>query len=89
MIATALQDADRRAEAIDWVRRGLVARPGDPHADRLQGLLIDLLIEVGDPDTAVAERRADFQRRPIATALQALHATATRVGLDPDYPTSG
>ena len=83
MIAAALQDAGRRAEAIDWARRGLAARPGDPHADRLRDLLVDLLIEVGDTDTAVAERRSDFQHRPTATTFQALHATATRIGLDP------
>jgi hypothetical protein len=83
MIAAALQGADRRAEAIGWARRGLAARPGDPHADRLRDLLVDLLIEAGDTGAAVAERRADFEHRPIATTFQALHATATRIGLDP------
>jgi hypothetical protein len=83
MIAAALQAADRRAEAIDWARRGLAARPGDPHADRLRDLLVDLLIEDGDTGAAVAERRSDFEHRPIATTFQALHATAVRVGLAP------
>ena len=89
MIAAALRDADRPAEAIGWARRGLAARPGDPHADRLRDLLVDLLIEAGDTRAAVAERRAEFQRRPITTTFQALHATVTRVGLDVGPVTDG
>ena len=81
MIAAALQDAGRLGEAVDWARRGLADRPTDPHGDRLRDLLVDLLIAVGDRDAAMEERRSDFQRRPIATAYRALHATTTRVGL--------
>ncbi len=83
MIAMALQAADRPSEAIDWARRGLADRSGDPHADRLRDLLVGLLIEEGDPDAAMAERRSNFERRPIATAFQALHSTAASVDLDP------
>lgn len=69
-IAAALRDAGRRAEAIDWARRGLAAGPGDPHADRLRDLLVDLLIEDGDTDGAVVERRSDFEHRQIAATFQ-------------------
>ncbi len=82
MIATALRDADRRTEAIDWARRGLAARPGDPHADRLRDLLVDLLIEDDDPD-ARGRAKIGLPAPSARHRRQALHATATRVGLDP------
>lgn len=62
-ITLALRAAGRRVEAIDWARRGLAAKPGWPHADQLRDTLVDMLLEEGSTEAALAVRRAEFQRR--------------------------
>ncbi|WP_261561974.1 tetratricopeptide repeat protein [Frankia tisae] len=81
-IVAALRDAGRPAEAIDWARRGLADHGGGSHADRLRDMLVDLQIDAGDVEAAVAVRRADFERRPTANAHRALLLTARRCAAD-------
>jgi len=83
LIAQALQENGRVEEAIDWCRRGLAARLSDPKADGLRDLLVDLLIATGASDTALQERRTEFERRPIESTYRALVATAARVDAEP------
>ncbi len=63
-IVVALRDAGRPAEAIDWARRGLAEHDGGPQGDRLGDLLVDMEIDVGELEAAVALRRDAFERRP-------------------------
>ncbi|EFC83286.1 lipopolysaccharide assembly protein LapB [Parafrankia sp. EUN1f] len=81
-IVVALRDAGRPAEAIDWARRGLAEHGGGPQEDRLRDLLVDLVIDAGDPAAAVALRRDDFERRPTVTAYRALLDTERRCAAD-------
>jgi hypothetical protein len=85
-ITLALRAADRRAEAIDWARRGLAAKPGWPHADQLRDTLVDMLLEEGSTEAALAARRAEFQRHPTATAYHHLADTAAKIQADDPTP---
>jgi hypothetical protein len=82
----ALRAAGRRAEAIDWARRGLAAKPGWPHADRLRDTLVDMLLDEGSTEAALAVRRAEFQRHPTATAYHHLADTATKTWAEDPTP---
>jgi tetratricopeptide (TPR) repeat protein len=75
-ITLALRAAGRRSEAIDWARRGLSAKPGWPRTDQLRDTLVELLLEAGDQEAALAVWRDEFQRHPTATAFHHLTATA-------------
>jgi hypothetical protein len=86
-IATVLRDDGRPADAVEWTRRGLAHHPTNPYSDRLRDLLVDLLIDLDDPDGALQERRTDYERRPITTAYCALTTTARRVSADPGQVT--
>ena len=81
-IATALRRADRTPEAIAWARRGLAEKGSWLTAERLRDLLVDLLIDVGDGSAALAERRAEFERRPTHAAYRDLIDSAARVGAE-------
>jgi hypothetical protein len=75
---------DRLALGLDLGAGGLDATPGPGHAEVARpGGLLDLLIDTGDGEAAVAERRTDFEKRPIATAYREWLTTAARVGLAP------
>lgn len=78
-ITRALRDAGRRQEAITWARRGLAAKPGWPHTDRLRDALVSMLLAEGLAEEAVRVRREEFARRPTGTAYRALVATGTHV----------
>ena len=71
-ITHALRDADRRQDAIAWARRGLTAKPGWPHTDRLRDTLVGMLLADGQPGAATEVRRDEFARHPTATAYRAL-----------------
>ncbi|WP_431681298.1 DUF6880 family protein [Kitasatospora sp. KL5] len=79
-IARALTDADRPAEAVNWARRGLAHHPGNPYSDRLRALLVNLLLDDGQPDAALDIRITEFHRHPIAATFRALAATCDRTG---------
>ena len=81
-ITAALRRADRTPEAIVWARRGLAEKGSWPNAERLRDLLVDLLIDVGEGSAALAERRAESDRRPTRAAYRDLIDTAARVGAE-------
>jgi hypothetical protein len=85
-ISLALLEAGRRQEAIAWARRGLAERPGWPHTDRLRDALVDVLLDEGDTEAAVAVRRTEFERHPTATAYRCLADTAGAVGAGDPTP---
>ncbi len=85
-ISLALLGAGRRQEAIAWARRGLAERPGWPHTDRLRAALVDVLLDDGDSEAAVAVRRTEFERHPTATAYRCLAETAGAVGAGDPTP---
>ncbi|MER5458743.1 DUF6880 family protein [Micromonospora sp. NPDC002389] len=81
-IVTVLGQAQRPAEAIDWARRGLVAHPSGYQAVALRDLLVRLLIETGEPEAAVAERRAAFDVQPTIDNFRSLLATVAETDQD-------
>jgi uncharacterized Zn finger protein len=85
-ITLALRAAGRRTEAIDWARRGLAAKPGWPHTDQLRDTLVDMLLEEGSAEAALAVRRAEFQRHPTATAYHHLADIAAKIQADDPTP---
>lgn len=74
-IVRVLAQAQRPAEAIDWARRGLAEYESGYQAAELRDLLVRLLIETGEPATAVAERRTAFDAQPTIDNLRSLLAT--------------
>ncbi len=66
-IVRVLAEAKRPAEAIVWARRGLAEYELGRQTAALRGLLVRLLIEIGEPRTAVAERRTAFDAQPTTT----------------------
>ena len=83
-IVEALQNADRREEAVGWARRGLDQHAGSPLADRLRDLLVELLLDARENAAAVAARRDEFERRPTAAAYRSLAGTVART--DAEHP---
>ncbi|MFI7081946.1 tetratricopeptide repeat protein [Micromonospora sp. NPDC049903] len=81
-IVTVLGQAQRPAEAIDWARRGLAAHPSGYQAVALRDLLVRLLIETGEPEAAVAERRTAFDVQPTIDNFRSLLATVAETDQD-------
>jgi hypothetical protein len=81
-IVCALRDAGRPAEAVDWARRGLADQGASRLADPLRDTLVDLLLNSGDGDAAVAVWRTEFERRPSGATYQALLTAARRCRAD-------
>ncbi|MFI2664183.1 DUF6880 family protein [Micromonospora carbonacea] len=81
-IVTVLAQAQRPAEAIDWARRGLAAHPSGHQAVALRDLLVRLLIETGEPEAAVAERRTAFDVQPTIDNFRSLLATVADTDRD-------
>jgi tetratricopeptide (TPR) repeat protein len=81
-IVIALRDAGRPAEAESWASRGLEI---DNHIgkDELRDASVDLLLERGADDEALALRWELFERHPIAAHYRSLRHTAERIG---DWP---
>lgn len=78
-----LRDAVRPAEAIIWARRGLAEKGGWPQSGRLRDALVGMLLDAGDIQAAMGERRAEFERNPTAAAYRALTGTARRCADEP------
>ncbi|MFJ8691284.1 DUF6880 family protein [Micromonospora wenchangensis] len=81
-IVTVLGQAERPAEAIGWARRGLTAHPSGHQAVALRDLLARLLIETGEPEAAVAERRTAFDVQPTIDNFRSLLATVAETDQD-------
>jgi hypothetical protein len=77
-----LAQAQRPAEAIGWARRGLAEYPSGYQSVELRDLLVRLLIEVGEPGAAVAERRAALDAQPTVDNLRSLLATVAETDRD-------
>ncbi|NVI89220.1 hypothetical protein [Actinomadura sp. BRA 177] len=83
-IVQVLRAAGRDAEAERWAREGL-ARDGAGHqADVLRDRLVDLLLDHGRGDEAIALRRAALEHRTMHIDYMALRKTAERAGRWPD-----
>ncbi|MFY1702980.1 tetratricopeptide repeat protein [Micromonospora sp. WMMA1923] len=87
LIARVLADADRPAEAIDWARRGLTHHPSGFQTADLRDQLVRLLIDTGDPDTAMAELWTAFHTQPTVDNLRKLLVTATDTHQDTPHTT--
>ncbi|MEV4690518.1 DUF6880 family protein [Micromonospora echinospora] len=81
-IVTVLAQAQRPAEAIDWARRGLAAHPSGHQTVALRDLLVQLLIETGEPEAAIAERRTAFDVQPTIDNFRSLLATVAETDQD-------
>jgi hypothetical protein len=82
-IVNVLRGADRPAAAIIWARRGLAEKGSWPQSGRLRDVLVDLLLDDGDTQAAMGERREEFERHPTAAAYRALTGTARRCADEP------
>ncbi|MGK3109119.1 DUF6880 family protein [Streptomyces sp. WAC05858] len=80
-IVEALRDAGRADEATTWAR-GLAAHSTSPYLPPLRDALVDLLIEAGDDQEALAVRRTAFERTPVHAVFRPLRAT-TRAARKP------
>ncbi|KUL47627.1 hypothetical protein ADL28_31980 [Streptomyces violaceusniger] len=78
-IVEALRDAGRADEATTWAR-GLAAHSTSPYLPPLRDALVDLLIEAGDDQEALAVRRTAFERTPVHAVFRPLRATTVRLG---------
>ena len=81
-IVKVLVQAKRPAEAIVWARRGLAEHDSGHQAAALRDLLVQLLIETGEPDAAVNERRTAFDAQPMIDNFRSLLTTATETDRD-------
>ena len=83
-IVKALRAAGRDADAERWAREGL-ARDGAGHqADVLRDQLVELLLDHGRGDEAIASRWAALERRTMHIDYTALRKTAELAGRWPD-----
>lgn len=81
-IVDALRDAGRAADAERWARRGLeIGNPIDK--SRLRDVYVDLLLERGATDEALALRWQVFDQHPTQPHYNDLRRTAERTG---DWP---
>ncbi|MFD1145589.1 hypothetical protein [Saccharothrix hoggarensis] len=76
-VATALRDAGRSADVVEWVRRGLVATGGRGAATRLVDLGVDECLRSGWGREAVELRRDAFLAHPTVEAYTRLRAVAS------------
>jgi hypothetical protein len=81
-IVHVLAEAKRLPEAIDWARRGLTAHESGHQSTALRDLLVRLLIDIGEPESAVAERRAAVDAQPTIGNFRSLLATVAETGDD-------
>ncbi|MEV6815280.1 hypothetical protein [Micromonospora sp. NPDC051296] len=81
-IVRVLAEAKRPAEAIDWARRGLAEYQSGYQSAELRDLLVRLLIETGEPEAAVAERRTAFDDQPTIDNFRSLLATVAETDRD-------
>lgn len=79
-IVNVLRDAVRPAEAVSWARRGLAEKGSWPQSGRLRDALVGLLLDAGDTQAAMGERRDELERHPTAAAYRALTGTARQCG---------
>ncbi len=75
-VATALRDADRIEEALDWVAQGLRVTGGRGAAGRLVGLAVDECLNRGWTDRAVDWRRRAFLAHPCLETFVRLRSLA-------------
>lgn len=84
-IVQALATAKRPAEATDWARRGLAGYPSGHQSTKLRNLLVSLLIEIGQPGSAVGERRAAFDAQPTVEHFRSLLTTVAETDGDDSH----
>ncbi|MFD7660447.1 hypothetical protein ACFV4N_41275 [Actinosynnema sp. NPDC059797] len=82
-VATVLRDAGRSEEALEWVRRGLVATGGRGAASRLVDLGVDECLRVGWVSRAVGLRRDAVLAHPVWESWERLRSLAAGVGVWP------
>jgi hypothetical protein len=79
-IVAVLRDAGRTADAENWASRGL-DQPGNPiDLSMLRDIYVELLLERGATDDALAMRQHQFTTHPTHDHYNALRETATRLG---------
>ncbi|WP_131950581.1 hypothetical protein [Actinomadura sp. GC306] len=83
-IVKALRAAGRDGDAEWWAREGLARDRAGHQADQLRDRLVDLLLDHGRGDEAIALRRAALEHRTMHIDYIALRKTAERVGQWPD-----
>jgi hypothetical protein len=83
-IVQVLRAAGRDEEAERWAREGLARDRAGHQADQLRDRLVELLLDAGRGEDAVAERRSALEHRTLHVDYAALRKTAERVGRWPD-----
>jgi hypothetical protein len=83
-IVAVLRTAGRDEQAEQWARRGLAEEPSGRMSDQLHDQLVDLLLDTGREDDAVAARREAFERRTLHHDYRRLRGTAEKAGKWPE-----
>ncbi|MEV4020716.1 DUF6880 family protein [Nonomuraea angiospora] len=79
-IVTVLRANSRPVEAERWARRGLAESAHPSDTEKLRDLLVDLLLQRGAIDDALAVRRSVFEQVPSPDHYQRLRETAVQIG---------
>lgn len=87
-IVNAFRAAGRDGDAERWAREGLTRDSGGHQADELRNRLVDLLLDHGRGDEAIALRRTALEHRTLHIDYVALRKTAERAGQWPDLRNS-